>query len=86
MLLTAGAMVFQMGPCATMGLGIGTSALNPVSLLLDENGSFLGIFHLCGEPNIRVVDQNGAITAEYNTEDDLIYGCPYTEQVTGGGT
>ena len=88
MFLTAGAMIFQIGPCVTMGLGAGTSAINPSTLFLDENGSLFGIFHLCGEPNIRLIDQNGAIVSEYNTEDDLIYGCPFTEQVTSqsGGT
>ena len=87
MFLTAGAIIFQIGPCVTMGLGAGTSALNPGSFL-DENGSLFGIFHLCGEPNIRLIDLNGVIVNEYNTEDDLIYGCPFTERITGqaGGT
>ena len=77
--LMAGAFLMQLGPCMVMGLSTGTAGFNFGSLL-DQNGVFLGIFAMCGRPNIQYVDQNGVPDGGIlYTEDDIIYDCPFTE-------
>lgn len=79
--LTAGAFLLQLGPCTVMALSTGTAAFNFGSLL-DGDGRFLGIFAMCGRPNVLYVDVNGIPDGGIlYTEDDLIYDCPYTEIV-----
>ena len=77
--LMAGAFLMQLGPCMVMGLSTGTAAFNFGSLL-DENGVFLGIFAMCGRPNIQYFNADGSPNGGVRyTEDDLIYDCPFSE-------
>jgi hypothetical protein len=79
--MMVGAFLMQLGPCMVMGLSNATAAFN-FSSLLDQNGYFLGIFAMCGRPNVQQVDANGVPSGGIlYTEDDLLVDCPFTTQV-----
>lgn len=80
--LVAGAFLLQLGPCMTMALSTGTSAFNFGSLL-DSNGVFLGVFAMCGVPDVQMVDANGVpVGGVLNAADDLITDCPIKNVTT----
>ncbi|MBN2560615.1 MAG: hypothetical protein JXQ75_06770 [Phycisphaerae bacterium] len=82
--LVAGALLLQLGGCLAVALNFGVTAFD-FSQLLDENELFFGIAP-CGRPNIQYVDADGnPVGNVLYTEDDLIWDCPVTEVVQGGG-
>jgi len=83
-----GAIILQLGPACIMAGG--TAMSSSISTLIDDSGRFLGLFNVCGQPNVVYVDAQGIPTASSaNTTggtvvtvdfsgDDLMYGCPVT--------
>ncbi|GJQ26383.1 MAG: hypothetical protein HBSAPP02_14150 [Phycisphaerae bacterium] len=77
LMILSGAFLTQLGSCTVMALQTGVTSLSPS--LIDANGRFLGIFNVCGVPNVQVIGENGAPTGGIlNGGDDLFYGCPVT--------
>jgi hypothetical protein len=85
--LAVGTILTQLGGCLTLGTTFGTASFD-ISLLLDDQGRFLGVFAVCGTPNLLVIQEGQEIGEVINTEDDLVFGCPISGVVvtqTGGG-
>lgn len=77
LMVLSGAFLTQFGPCSVMALQAGVTSLSPS--LIDANGRFLGIFNVCGVPNVQPIGENGLPNgAVLNGGDDLFYGCPVT--------
>lgn len=86
--LMTGAIMLQLGPACIMAGG--TAMASSVSTLIDGNGRLLGLFNVCGQPNIVYVDAQGIPTDSSASEaggtvvtvdfsgDDLMFGCPVT--------
>jgi hypothetical protein len=81
--LGAGAFVTQLGACFSIGANTGAASFS--QNLIDANGNVLGIFNVCGLPDIFLVDEDGGNSELVNEEDDLMFGCPTTVQVRAGG-
>jgi len=77
LMILSGAFLTQLGPCTVMALQTGVTSVTPS--LIDANGRFLGIFNVCGVPNVQLIGENGVPADEIlNGGDDLFYGCPVT--------
>lgn len=78
--LATGGLLFQAGPLCTVINSTATAGIAGSGGFIDENGNFLGLFNVCGVPNVLFVDEDGiAIDGTvFNTEDDLMFGCPIT--------
>jgi len=93
--LMTGAIILQLGPACIMAGG--TAMGSSIGTLIDANGRFLGLFNVCGQPNVVYVDAQGVPTDSDTTEggatvvvvdfrgDDLMYGCPVTYVRNTGG-
>lgn len=81
--LTAGAMVLQVGPACSIINSVVTAGVGSSGLLIDNNGYFLGLFNVCGTPNVIEVDANDVPIGDLQfSEDDLMFGCPAQRIVT----
>lgn len=83
--LMAGAMLLQVGNACAVVNSVATAGVASSGLLIDDNGYFLGLFNVCGVENVAVFDANGVLQNVNNTDDDLMFGCPATRVVDGGG-
>ncbi|MCB9857565.1 MAG: hypothetical protein H6818_17930 [Phycisphaerales bacterium] len=81
--LTAGAMVLQFGQACAVVNSVITAGVGSSGLLIDNNGYFLGLFNVCGTPNVIEVDANDVPIGDVQfSEDDLMFGCPAQRIVT----
>lgn len=83
--LSVGAYVMQAGGCFSIAANSLLAGFPTGQVATD-----IGLWGLCGTPNVQVVDENGVAQGEIlNTEDDLVFFCPVTIVVqatdTGGG-
>ncbi len=74
--LLFGGVLTQLGPCAVIA---GQTALTAgAGTFITQDGDFLGLFNVCGIPDVVVIDATGQGTGVINTGDDLFFGCPVT--------
>lgn len=84
--LASGGLVLQLGPVCTLAGSTATTGAASSGVLIDDNGNFLGLFNVCGQPDVLIVDENGVPGDLLNTADDLMLGCPIRQiTVVGGG-
>ena len=97
--LAAGAFVMQIGPLCTVATSTATAGAAQGGVFIDANGNFLGLFPVCGVPDLIIgrPDPQNPDDIEFddvaNVEDDLMFGCPITvfiippstEEGGGGG-
>ncbi len=79
--LAMGTYLTQLGGCFSIAANTALAAFPLPNFLPDS-----GVLAFCGTPNIQLVDQNGVPTGVIlNGEDDLVFFCPATPVMTGGG-